>query len=70
MNPDQSLSALSNIKVDERFSEKSKRPYHVLCVSFKNGYTFETFLNAEQKLAITLSLRAVKIDYPSDDKKG
>lgn len=47
------------IKIVDKTS-KSGNPYSTLNLCFDNGYTFETFLNNEQKMLIQLALNERK----------
>lgn len=49
---DNIVSKVARLHQEERQSQKTHKPYHVLVIEFKDGYVFETFLNNDQKMLI------------------
>lgn len=52
---DNIVSKLARLHTEERYSEKTKKPYNVLVLEFKNGYKYETFLNGDQTMLIKIA---------------
>lgn len=49
------INSAVKVEIEERISQKTNKPYYVLLVTFANGYTFEAYLNNEQKYIIELN---------------
>lgn len=39
---------IKSVRIEDRVSSKTNKPYCMLVVEFKNAYTIETFLNNDQ----------------------
>lgn len=52
---DNLISKVARLHQEERQSQKTNKPYHVLVIEYKNGYVFETFLNNDQSMLTKLA---------------
>lgn len=42
------LQTIKSVRIDERISSKTNKPYRMLVTEFKNGYSVEMFLTNDQ----------------------